>query len=81
MPTIGQVQLGKNGITPNFVETLKNQFKNHENVKISVLKNNSRNKKRIKELSEEIIEKLGKRYTARVIGFTIVVKKWRRAIR
>lgn len=81
MPTIGQIQLGKNGITDNFIETLKNQFKNHENVKISVLKNASRDKKRIKEFSEEILEKLEKRYTTRVIGFTIVVKKWRKKIR
>ena len=81
MPTIGQVQLGKNGVTPNFIETLKNQFKNHGNVKVSVLKNASRNKKRIKEFSEEIIEKLGERYTARVIGFTIVLKKWRKRVR
>lgn len=78
MPKIGQVQLGKNGITDNFIETLKNQFKNHENVKISVLKNASRDKKRIREFSEEILEKLGKRYTARIIGFTIVVKRWRK---
>ena len=81
MPTIGQVQLGKNGITPNFIETLKNQFKKHENVKISVLKSASRDKKKIKEFSEEIIERLGKKYTEKIIGFTIFVKKWRRAIR
>ena len=32
------MHLGKNGMTPAFIETLKDHFKNHESVKISVLK-------------------------------------------
>ena len=78
MHKIGHVQLGKQGITDNFIETLKNHFKNHENVKVSVLKSAEHNKKKLKEYSEEILEKLGKSYTSRVIGFTIVLKKWRK---
>ena len=81
MPTIRNIQLGKNGITGNFIESLKNQFNDCKNVKISVLKSLTRDKKEIKKLSDEILEKLGKKYTARLIGFTIVVKKWRRAVR
>ena len=76
-----EMQLGKQGITDNFIETLKNHFKNHENVKVSVLKSAEHNKKKLKEYSEEILEKLGKSYTSRVIGFTIVLKKWRKEIR
>lgn len=78
---IGQVQLGKNGITENFISSLENCFKTHKNVKVSVLKSVSRDKKKIKKFSEEILDKLGKNYTARVIGFTIVLKKWRRGVR
>ncbi|MGD9276706.1 MAG: YhbY family RNA-binding protein [Candidatus Pacearchaeota archaeon] len=77
--TILNIQLGKNGITENFINTLKLNFKNHRNIKISVLANLTRDKKEIKKLSEEILEKLGKNFTTRIIGFTIVVKKWRRA--
>jgi len=54
--TQGQVQLGKKGVTENFIETLR-------------------------EYSEEILEGLGKNYTVRIIGFTIFVKKWRKARR
>jgi|TARA_Y100000310_G_scaffold141354_1_gene140772 RNA-binding protein YhbY len=79
MKKIGQIQLGKNKITTNFIETLKNHFKNYQNVKISVLKN--ANREDIKKYSEDILEKLGKNYTSRIIGFTIVVKKWRQAVR
>ncbi len=79
--TLGQIQLGKNRITESFIEGLKKQFTTHKNIKISVLRNLTRNKKEIKKLSEEILEKLGKNYTARVIGFTIIIKKWRRDVR
>ena len=75
MPVIGQIQLGKQGLTDNFIETLKTYFKKHKNVKVSVLKNSGREK--IKEYSMEILEKLGKNYSARIIGFTINLRRWR----
>ena len=81
MPKIGQIQLGKQGISDNFIEGLKNHFKNYQNVKISVLKSAGHEKNKIKEYSEQILEKLGKNYTAKIVGFTIVLKKWRKAIR
>ena len=81
MLKLGQIQLGKQGITDNFIKTLKNQFKKHENVKISVLKSAGHDKEKVKKFSEEILEKLGKNYTSKIIGFTIVLKKWRKAIR
>jgi len=81
MPRIGNLQLGKQGVTENFVETLKNYFKKHENVKISALKSSTRDKKELEKFSESILEKLGRNYTSRIIGFTIVVKKWRKEVR
>ena len=79
--TISHVQLGKNGITEKFIETLKDHFKNHMNVKVSVLKNAGHEKKAVKKYAEEILEKLGRNYTARTIGFTISLKKWKRNVR
>jgi RNA-binding protein YhbY len=90
-----EIQLGKNGITDNFIETLKHIFENHESVRLSVLKSArdlactapstppqnrsaSHNKEKIKEYSAEILEKLGKNYTARIIGFKIIIQKWRK---
>ncbi len=81
MPNLSQTQLGKQGITENFIETLKNNFKKHNNVKISVLKSAGHDREKIKKFSDEILEKLGKNYTTKVIGFTIFVKKWRKAVR
>jgi len=79
--TQGQVQLGKNGLTENFIATLKNHFIKHKNVRIIVLKSAGHEKARVKEYSGKILEKLGKKYTAKVVGFTIFVKKWRREVR
>ena len=81
MATIVNMQIGKNGITENFLETLKNYFKNHQNVKISILKSATRDREELKKISEKILENMGKNFTARTIGFTIVVKKWRKNVR
>ena len=81
MARIGNLQVGKQGLTIGFIETLKNHFKSHENIKISVLKSATRNREELKKISDEILEKLGRNFTSRIIGFTIVVKKWRKPVR
>ena len=81
MEKIGHIQLGKQGITKNFIETLKNHFKKNKNVRISVLKSAGHDRDKIKQYSREILEELGKNYTAKIVGFTIFVKKWRKAVR
>jgi len=85
MPSLSQIQLGKNGIKENFIQTLKSHFKKHQNVKISVLRNalpdGTEKKQKVKQYAEEILERLGKNYTARIVGFTISVKRWRKEVR
>ena len=76
--TFAEMQLGKNGLTENFIETLKSCFETHENIRVSVLKSAGHDKKKIKEYSEEILDKLGKNYTAKLIGFKIILRKWRK---
>ena len=101
--TTANIQLGKQGITDNFIISLQNYFKTRGSIRISVLKNaraeGKDGKTDVKKYSEEIVKKLnsrprtadnknnllpttkslGKIYTAKIIGFTIVVKKWRKA--
>jgi RNA-binding protein YhbY len=76
---VRNIQLGKNGITDNFIENLKNQFKDSTSVRVSVLSSFCRDKEKLKQHVEEILEKLGKNFTAKTIGYTIVLKKWRKA--
>ncbi len=78
MRKIGFVQLGKNGITENFIESLRAQFNNLSTVKVNVLKNAGHDKKNVKEVAEKLVDALGKNYTFRVIGFTISIKKWKK---
>lgn len=79
--SIGQIQLGKNGITENFIETLKNNFKKYQNIKVCVLKSAGHDREKVKKYSDEILNELGKNYTSKIIGFTISLKKWRRKVR
>lgn len=78
MPIIREVQLGKNGISENFIYSLKNQFHNCNNVKIAVLPSCCRNKSELKKIEKEILDRLGKNFTAKTIGYKINVKKWRK---
>lgn len=73
------LQIGKNGLTPGFMAGLKNAFKTNEHVRISVLKSATRDKSELKELSKKILDELGKNYTCKTIGYTLVLRKWRKA--
>lgn len=81
MQLISSIQVGKKGVSDNLIETLKTHFKRHQNVKVVFLKSSARNKRKMKKDAEEIIEELGKNYTYRILGFTIFIKKWRKAKR
>lgn len=80
---IASIQLGKNGITNNFILSLTNQFKNHDLIKIHVLKSargeGKEGKAEVRKYAEELLKIFGSKYTAKVIGFTIILKKWRKA--
>jgi RNA-binding protein YhbY len=75
---IKEIQLGKNKITENFISTLRTYFDKVRTVKVSVLQSARESKEDVKKYAEELLDKLGEYYTAKVIGFTIVLKKWRK---
>jgi len=75
------VQLGKQGVTENFIGLLEGHFQNHKLVKISVLKNARKNKEDVKKYADEIIKRLGERYTCKTIGFTIILRKHKNSVR
>jgi hypothetical protein len=52
--TFTEMQLGKNGVTDNFIKTIKNGFTFHENVRISVLKSAGHGKEKIREYNKKI---------------------------
>ena len=79
--TTSMLQIGKNGLTENFIETIRDRFKKYNNIKISILKSAGHEREKVKEFSERILDALGKNYTAKAVGFTIFLKKWRKKVR
>ena len=76
---ISKIQLGKNGVTENFIETLKSHFEKHRDVKVQVLPSAREDKDSMKKYESELLEKLGKNFTSKKSGFVIKLKKWRQA--
>lgn len=76
-----RIQLGKQGITDSFISTLREYFKKTKSVRVSVLKSAGHDKKKVKEYSDKMLEQLGNNYVARNIGFTIVLRKFRKDVR
>jgi RNA-binding protein YhbY len=74
-----KAQIGKNGLTKGFSELLKNLFKNHSSVRVSLLKTSTRDRNAAVEIAEKLRAELGKKYTYKIMGFTILLKKWRKA--
>lgn len=76
---ISAIQIGKNGLTEGTFQIIKNSFNGRENVKVVLLKSAGHTKENVKEIAEKIQQELGNNYTYRIIGFTISLKKWRKA--
>lgn len=76
-----EMQLGKKGITKEFLEDIKKRFEKSKvkNIKISVLKSARQNREDIKKYAEEIKNYLGDKFTYRILGFSIFLKKWRKS--
>jgi len=72
---LARFQIGKNGVTDGFRESLASAFKTRKIIKISVLKSIVRDKEKVKEMAEELISSMEGSYKYRVIGFTIVLRK------
>lgn len=73
-------QMGKAGLTDNFIQTVRSGFVNHKIAKIALLKTSTRDKEQMKKMAEEICKKLEddkSKYVYKVIGFTMVISKFR----
>jgi len=77
------IQLGKQGITENFINGVRARFNDIKTLQISVLASargsGKEGKEKVREYSEHILRELGNHFTAKIVGFTIILKKWRQA--
>ena len=76
-----KMQIGKNGLTKEFLEDIKRRFDNSsvKNMKVTVLKSARESREDVKKYAEEIKKHLGDKFTYRILGFSIFLKKWRKA--
>jgi RNA-binding protein YhbY len=76
-----EMQIGKKGLTEEFLKEIKNRFENTKikNIKVSVLKSARESRDDVKKYAEEIQGFLGRKFTYRILGFSIFLKKWRKA--
>jgi RNA-binding protein YhbY len=72
------LQIGKNELKGGFIESLKNAFKTRQDVRVHILKSAGHTREKVRKMAEEIVSRLGKKYTYKIVGFTIFVKKWRK---
>jgi RNA-binding protein YhbY len=68
-----EMQLGKKGLTIEFIDAIRKSFKSHEIVKISLLKSYSRDKEQISRDAEKICSELGCK--CRILGYTLILKR------
>ncbi len=71
----GKFQIGKNGITLGVIESLNLALKTHTQLRISLLKSSGRDKNLIKQIADEITEKVSYHCNYKIIGFTILLRK------
>jgi len=80
MTSANEIQLGKKGLTEEFLKDISKRFENShvKNIKITVLKSARESRGDVKKYAEEIKNHLGNKFTYRILGFSIFLKKWRK---
>jgi RNA-binding protein YhbY len=69
------MQIGKAGVTDNFIMTLENAFKTHNTIRLSALQSSGRDIDSIIKIADDIVSRLKGNYDYRILGFTIIMKK------
>ncbi len=73
-----EIQIGKKGLTAEFMEELRKRFKNHSFVDVRLLKAYSRNREEAEEAAKQIclaLQSEKEKFFYRRIGFKIVIIK------
>lgn len=78
MKQIKRLQMGKKGLTPEFIEQVKSIFENETLIKVSILKSACRDKDEAKKIAEDLIEVLGEKYGYKLIGYVLTITKFRK---
>lgn len=78
-PNLVKLQMGKHGLSPEFLEQARKMFEGVKNIRISLLKSATRDKAHAKEIADELVAKLGSNYKYKIIGYTLVVRRGKKS--
>ena len=73
-----QINIGKNGLKEGILTVLENAFKTRESVRVSVLKAAGHTRENVMEIAEKLVNNLGTKYDYTIIGFVIIIRKYRK---
>ena len=75
---ITRFQIGKNGVTPGVVDSLKLALIYHKQIRISTLRSSGRNRDNIENMAKDLTARLAEKKENcdyKIIGFTIILIK------
>ncbi|MBT7706139.1 hypothetical protein HN747_01700 [archaeon] len=75
---IKRLQIGKNGLTPEFIDQVKVLFVKQKILKINILKSACRDKAEAEKMADELIEALGRKYKYKLVGYVITLLQFRK---
>lgn len=78
MKPIKKLQIGKNGLSSEFINQVKSFFGKERMVKIDILKSACRDKSEAKKIAENLILELGSKYDYKLVGYVITIIKYRK---
>ncbi|MCR4284569.1 MAG: YhbY family RNA-binding protein [archaeon] len=78
MKQIKRLQIGKKGLTQEFIEQVNTMFKHEKVIKISILKSACRDKKEAEGIAKEIVNALGKRFDYKLVGYVLTIIRFRK---
>ncbi len=76
--SIKKIQVGKNGLTSDVISQIKNFFEKERMIKVVLLKSACRDKKEAENIASSIIDELGPKYRAKLIGYVLTISKFRK---
>ena len=66
-------QIGKSGVTDGVIESLTRLFKNHKQIRVSVLKSLGRDRENMKAVASKLESILPVKFRYKIIGFTLIL--------
>lgn len=74
-------QIGKKGLTEEFLKQIETTFKTCKKIKIDILKSACRDKEEAKQIAQKIIDRLGKNFDFKLIGYVLTILKFNKNLR